>query len=79
MNGLAFYRDDNFVARRVSQLFQAEGDIIVRGEASTGARRDWMKSNTADVVLMDVRLPDTDGIEATAAISKLNRWPACSF
>jgi two-component system, NarL family, response regulator len=65
--------DDNFVARRgLRSLFQAESDIAVQGEASTGrASVDWIKSNIADVVLMDVRMPDTDGIDATAEILKI--------
>jgi DNA-binding NarL/FixJ family response regulator len=65
--------DDNFVARRgLRSLFQKESDITVKGEASTGrAAIDWMVNNTADVVLMDVRMPDKDGIEATAEILKL--------
>src|SRR3972149_9804128 len=66
--------DDNFVARRgLRSLFQTENDISVVGEASTGrAAVDWVRHNIADVVLMDVRMPDTDGIEATAEIMKLN-------
>ena len=65
--------DDNFVARRgLRSLFQAESDIVVQGEASTGrAAVDWMKSSIADVVLMDVRMPDTDGIEATGGILEI--------
>jgi DNA-binding NarL/FixJ family response regulator len=65
--------DDNFVARRgLRSLFQAESDIVVQGESSTGrAAIEWIKSNTADVVLMDVRMPDTDGIEATTEILKI--------
>lgn len=65
--------DDNFVARRgLRSLFQRESDITIKGEASTGrAAIDWMKNNTADIVLMDVRMPDKDGIEATAEILKL--------
>ena len=65
--------DDNFVARRGLRSFlQTESDIVIQGEASTGrAAVDWIKEKAADVVLMDVRMPDTDGIEAAAEISKL--------
>lgn len=64
--------DDNFVARRGLRGFlQAEGDITVSGEASTGrAAIEWIRDKSVDVVLMDVRMPDTDGIEATAEIMK---------
>jgi len=64
--------DDNFVARRGLRSFlETESDIAVVGEASTGRTAiDWVKCNSADVVLMDVRMPDTDGIVATAGITK---------
>ena len=65
--------DDNFVARRGLRSFlQMESDIVIQGEASTGrAAIDWIREKAADVVLMDVRMPDTDGIEAAAEISKI--------
>jgi len=65
--------DDNFVARRGLRSFlNTENNIVVAGEASTGkAAIGWVKDNAADIVLMDVRMPDTDGIEATAQILKL--------
>jgi DNA-binding NarL/FixJ family response regulator len=65
--------DDNFVARRGLRSFLAmETDIAIAGEASTGREAiEWMKGNAADIVLMDVRMPDTDGIEATTQILKL--------
>lgn len=65
--------DDNFVARRGLRSFlETENGIAVCGEASTGrAAVEWLKSNSADVILMDVRMPDTDGITATAEITKL--------
>ena len=65
--------DDNFVARRGLRSFlQAEAGIAVAGEASTGRNAiDWIKDNPADVVLMDVRMPDTNGIEATSRILKM--------
>jgi DNA-binding NarL/FixJ family response regulator len=65
--------DDNFVARRGLRSFlQTEGDISVIGEASTGrAAIEWIRNKSADVVLMDVRMPDTDGIQATVEILKI--------
>ena len=65
--------DDNFVARRGLRSFlETESDIAVLGEASTGrAAVEWIRGKPADVVLMDVRMPDTDGIMATAEIMKL--------
>lgn len=65
--------DDNFVARRgLRSLLQAEPGLAVVGEASTGRLAiDWVKDNSPDIILMDVRMPDTDGIAAATGILKL--------
>jgi DNA-binding NarL/FixJ family response regulator len=62
--------DDNPVIRQgLRSLVEAEEQLEVCGEASTGAEAiQWMKKNTADVILMDIRMPIIDGIDATTEI-----------
>jgi len=74
MNGIyLLIVDDNFVARRGLRSFLGTEDgITVAGEAASGREAiDWVRGNGADIVLMDIRMPDTDGIAATVEITRL--------
>ncbi len=71
MNAIrVFIVDDNFVARRgLRSVLEAEDGIAVVGEASSGSEAlKRLRECPADVVLMDIRMSDIDGIEATAML-----------
>ena len=63
--------DDQPLIRAGFRMFlTTESDMEVVGEASSGrAAVEMARSARADVVLMDIRMPDMDGIEATRCIA----------
>ncbi|MFE3559838.1 response regulator [Streptomyces sp. NPDC059193] len=61
--------DERMVRTALRVILEAEGDLEVVGEAATGAQAvPLVHSLAPDVVLMDVRMPEIDGIRATEQI-----------
>ncbi len=61
--------DERMVRTALRVILEAEADLEVVGEAATGAEAvPLVRSLTPDVVLMDVRMPEIDGIRATGQI-----------
>ncbi|HEY3344772.1 MAG TPA: response regulator transcription factor [Anaerolineaceae bacterium] len=66
--------DQRLMRDGLRTLLELEDDLHVTGEAEDGlAAVDLYAEQRPDVVLMDIRMPGIDGVEATRRI--LARWP----
>jgi DNA-binding NarL/FixJ family response regulator len=70
MSTTVLLADDQPLLRRgFRMIIEAEGDLTVTGEAADGEEAvSCARRNPPDVVLMDIRMPGTNGIEATRRI-----------
>ena len=61
--------DHPLVRKGIASILANESDIVMVGEASNGAEAvEMFRRFHPDVVLMDLRMPEMDGIAATRAI-----------
>ena len=62
--------DQPLLRRGFRMILEAEGDLTVVAEAADGEEAvDLARRHAPDVVLMDIRMPGLDGIEATQSIT----------
>lgn len=66
--------DDPLVRTALAHFVSRDPDIDVIGQAEDGLQAiDAVERDRPDVVMMDVQMPEMNGIDATAAITQ--RWP----
>jgi DNA-binding NarL/FixJ family response regulator len=62
--------DDDLMRAGLRMIIEQTGDLIVAAEAANGYDAIALaRSEPVDIVLMDVRMPELDGIEATRQIT----------
>jgi len=75
--------DEEPARRRLRDLLEdcaAVTPLTVIGEAATGrAALELLSTQPADVVLLDIRMPEMDGIELAQHLQKLEQRPAVIF
>ena len=68
--------DDALVRAGLRMILSSAPDLELVGEADDGARAvAAVREHRPDVVLMDIRMPEMDGIAATAALRRLDTPP----
>jgi DNA-binding NarL/FixJ family response regulator len=68
--------DDALVRAGLRLMLSSADDLEIVGEAEDGVRAvAAVREHLPDVVLMDIRMPEMDGITATAALCRLDPAP----
>lgn len=73
---VAVIDDQALVRSGLAMILEHEEDISVVAQGATGLEAvDLARTERPDILLMDIRMPDMDGLEATQKIIEQADWP----
>ena len=72
---VAVVDDQALVRRGFAMVLEHQPDIEVVAEAGNGIEASAARQHRPDVILMDIRMPELDGLSATRAILEQADWP----
>ena len=68
--------DDALVRASLRMILSSSDELVMVGEAADGTQAvAAVRAHQPDVVLMDIRMPEMDGIAATTAVRQLEKPP----
>ena len=72
--------DEQLARQRLRHMLSEIGDHAIVGEAENGEQAlRQAQHSSPDLVLMDIRMPGMDGLEAASYINRLENPPAIIF
>ncbi len=78
MIAVLIVEDDPFIRESLKLILDLEADLEVVGICGNGYEAvEFVRAGSqVDVVLMDIRMPECDGVEATRLLKELERPPS---